>query len=65
MWPFRRDSNDDEAKKALADARKNLRRVQRRGDQVTSVAESLRERRERNHFGEQLEAIFIEPWRSS
>lgn len=65
MWPFRRKSDDEEARKALADARKNLRRVQRRGEQVSSAADSLRDLRERNHFGEQLEAIFIEPWRSS
>jgi len=64
MWPFRREE-DGEAKKALADARKNLRRVQRRGAQVTQISDSLKDLRERNHFGEKLEEIFIEPWRSS
>lgn len=65
MWPFRREDNGEEAKKALADARKNLRRVQRRGAQVTQASTSLKDLREENHFGEKLEEIFIEPWRSS
>lgn len=63
MWPFRRNDNE-EAKKALIDARKNLRRIQRRGDQVTQISDELKDLRERNGFGEQLEAIFVEPWRS-
>lgn len=56
MW-FRRSDSAEEAKYALADAKRNLRKVQARGSEVTRVANALREIRERNHFAEQLEAI--------
>lgn len=59
---FRRRKSDDtlaEANAALEDAEKNLQRVKRRGTEVHRVVGALREIRERNHFGEQLEQIIL------
>lgn len=60
MWFLRRRLNktrSEEADEALKDAQANLKRVKRRGGEVTRLAESLREIRERNHFAEQMEEI--------
>lgn len=57
MRLFRRSDSSEEAKKALADAKHNLRKVQARSSEVSRVANALKEIRERNHFAEQLEAI--------
>lgn len=58
MWFLRnRTASADEAKSALEDAKKNLRKIQDRSCDVTKVANALKEIRERNHFAEQLEAI--------
>ena len=53
---FRRRRNT-EAAEALEDARKNLKKVQSRGGEVSRVAKALKDIRDRNHFAEALEAI--------
>jgi hypothetical protein len=58
-FPWRNKDKDGESADALRDAEKNLRAVQRRGKEVTSVAKALREMRERNHFAEQMEEIIV------
>jgi hypothetical protein len=59
VW-FRRQSKQGvESEAALEDAQRNLREVQRRGREVSSVANALKEIRETNHFAEALEAIMI------
>ena len=59
MW-FRRKTDDCvEASAALEDAEKNLKDVKKRGDEVSKVSRALREFRERNHLGEQIEEIII------
>lgn len=60
MWFLRRRLNktkSKEADEALKDAQANLKRVKRRGGEVSRIAESLKEIRERNHFAEQMEEI--------
>lgn len=61
MWSFlrrlRRSDSKEEATKALLDAEKNLEHVQRRSQEVSEVADALREIRKRNHFAEALEEI--------
>jgi hypothetical protein len=66
MWLFKRSPSEGhvEAEAALKDARKNLRRIQRRDTEVKNVVDSLRDIRERNGFGEALEAILIHPQRN-
>jgi hypothetical protein len=60
MWfRWRGKEKDGESAEALRDARMNLRKVERRGKEVTQVAKALRDLRERNHFAEQVEEIFI------
>ena len=56
---WRSKDKDGESGKALQDAQKNLRAVQKRGREVTSVANALRELREKNHFAEQMEEIIV------
>lgn len=57
---FRRSKKTDvESEKALEEARENLREVQKRGGEVSKVANALKDLRERNHFAEQMEAIII------
>ena len=57
MW-FRRETDDiDEADKALKDAQKNLRKVKSRQKEVTWLSTALREFREQNHIGEQIDEI--------
>lgn len=57
MWFRRQNKNSVESEAALEDAKKNLRKVQNRGCEVSSVANALKEMREKNHFAEALEAI--------
>lgn len=60
VWFRRRDKRRiKESKEALADANKSLREVQKRSDEVSYVANALKEIRERNHFAEQLEEIMV------
>lgn len=58
MW-FRRRRSDttEKAEEALASARKNLREIKDRATEVTTIVESLKDLRERNHFAENLEEI--------
>lgn len=58
---FRRRNKEsaEKAQKALEDAKKNLREVQQRGTEVSAISNALREIRERNHFAEQMEEIFV------
>lgn len=60
MW-FRRRNKDRgvESEAALEDAQRNLCEVQKRGREVSSVANALKEIREKNHFAEALEAIMV------
>ena len=59
MW-FRRATDDnEEATEALKDATKNLRETKKRGTEVSMVANALRELRERDRFGEELEEILF------
>lgn len=55
---FRRQSRSSvESEEALEDAKKNLCEVQKRGTEVSNVANALKDIRERNHFAEQMEAL--------
>lgn len=58
MW-FRRRRSDaiDKADEALADSLKSLRATKDRGPEVTTIAQGLKDLRERNHFAENLEEI--------
>lgn len=58
-FPWRSKGKDGDSEAALRDAQKNLRKVEKRGSEVTSVANALRELRERNHFAEQMEEIIV------
>lgn len=59
MWFRRRNRSGVESEAALEDAQRNLREVQQRGREVTSVANALKEIRNKNHFAEALEAIMV------
>lgn len=48
-----------EAEKALEEAQRNLSEVQKRGPEVSQVSSALKGFRERNHFIEQMEDIFV------
>jgi hypothetical protein len=62
MWPRwlgrKKPDTNSEADKALRDAEKKLDEIKNRGREVTALAEALKEIREKNHFAEQLEAVF-------
>lgn len=58
MW-FRRRDKGEESAAALKDAKQNLRIVQKRGPEVSRVADALKDMRERNHFGEALQEIIV------
>lgn len=58
MW-FRSQNDKKDSEKALADAKRNLKRVQKRNEEVSEVADALKKIRERNHFAEELEAIVL------
>lgn len=55
----RRKAGSEDAQKALEEAKKNLHEVQKRGKEVSAISNALREMRERNHFSEQMEEIFV------
>lgn len=61
MWlPWvrtKKPKGDSEA--ALRDAEQNLSKVKKQGEEVSSIVDTLREFRERNHFAEQLEDMII------
>lgn len=60
MWFLRRKTDDRiRAEAALEDAQRNLEAVQQRNDEVSHISQALRDFRERNHLGEQLELIII------
>jgi hypothetical protein len=59
MWFRRRTDPREEATEALKDAEKNLREVKKRGREVSRVSNALRELRERDRFGEQIEHILF------
>jgi hypothetical protein len=62
MWFLRRRKTEKlivEAAEALEDAKKNLNKVNRRGPEVRRVSGALRDFRERNHFIEEIESIFL------
>lgn len=53
----RRKTVEQDSRRALQEAKENLRRVQSRSDEVTEVTKSLRGLRERNHFAAKFELI--------
>jgi hypothetical protein len=59
MWPFRKKAtvNMKESQKAILAATQNLRQTRERGPEVSRVAQTLQDIRERNHFAEQLHSI--------
>lgn len=61
MWlPWRRNRHDDgESEKAIKEADAHVRHAHRRGEEVTELAEALREFRHHNHFAEKLEQMII------
>lgn len=57
---FRRRREDtQEAQRAVEEATKKLHEVKKRGKEVSAVSKALREIRERNHFADQMEEIFV------
>lgn len=59
MW-FRRDKTGmAEASAALEESKQILKRIETRGTEVTEVAQSFKEWREKNHIAEQLEEIIF------
>jgi hypothetical protein len=59
VWFLRRSKSSEEAEKALNEAKKSLCEVQKRSVEVSQVSSALKDFRERNHFIEQMEEIFI------
>jgi hypothetical protein len=60
MWFRRRDNdNGEESQKAVEDAEVHLNRIKSRSQEITRVAEALRELRQQNHFAEELEQIVL------
>ena len=57
LWPNKKKGGRGPADEALDDANRNLREIEKRGQEVTQVANALRDFRERNHFAEGLEAM--------
>lgn len=54
-WPHKRKL--DEADAALAEARKNLERIQKRSVEITKVTQATKKLVERNRFAERIEGI--------
>ena len=60
MWFRRRGSAaEEESQKALENAEIHHSRIKSRGQEVTQIAEALKELRQRNHFAEELEKIVL------
>lgn len=55
----RRKAGSEDAQKALEEAHESLRKVQKRSKEVSAISNALKEMRERNHFSEQMEEIFV------
>lgn len=58
-WLRRKSKSSMESEVALADAKKNLCEVQKRGTEVSNVSNALKDFREKNHIAEQLEDIIM------
>lgn len=52
-----KDASNGESRKALEDAKENLKDVKSRNEEVKEVVKSFRVMKERDHFAEQLEII--------
>lgn len=57
---LRRNKSLSESERALEEARKNLSKVQERGCEVSTVANALKDFREKNHIMEQFEELFVQ-----
>ena len=57
LWRNKGKEGEARADEALRSARRDLREIKGRSEEVTQVAAALRDFRERNHFAEGLEAI--------
>jgi len=57
LWFRHRDRIGTDSQEALRDAEQNLKIVQERGPEVSQIAGSLKNIRERNHFREALQEI--------
>lgn len=55
----RNRSTTEDAKKALDEARRNVKRVKQRSEEVSEVAGALKNIRERNHFADQLLELMV------
>lgn len=61
MWWFgrRRTEPSKDSEEALKDASKQVRKAQRRTQEVSDVVDALRELRERNHFADAMEEVIV------
>lgn len=57
-WPWRKREDTSEGVRARREATAHLAQAHARWPEVTRVSQSLRELRERNHFGQQVALIF-------
>jgi hypothetical protein len=60
-----RGKSQGESEKALAEAQEKLSEVRERGEEVTTVASSLRNFRVENHISAQLEDIIMRRYRGT
>jgi hypothetical protein len=54
-----RNKPEDKSGEALKAARSNLRKVERRSEEVSRIVNELKSFGDRNHFAEQLEAAIF------
>ena len=61
MWWFgrRETKTGEDAEAALKDAKKQVRKAERRTEEVSDVVDALRELRERNHFADAIEKVIV------
>lgn len=59
-WPWSRSVSDCGGAEAREEATAHLRKAQERWPEVNRVSKSLRDLRERNHFGESVIRLFSE-----
>lgn len=57
---LRRNKSLSESERALEEAQKRLSEVQERGCEVSTVANALKDFREKNHIMEQFEELFVQ-----
>lgn len=57
-WPWTRFPKQTGGEEARVEAESSLAETREPWPEVTRVAQSLRDLRERNHFAEQIESIF-------